>query len=260
MLWEEQNKKMVSVQIVSDLHIESIDNDDVNPLDFITPEAPILILAGDIGSFYRQKQLKNFLEKISNYFHIVLYIIGNHEYYYTPEYQHINFFNLKQRLFSIAKTIKNLHVLDRDSVLIGDVCIAGCTLWTNLDIKLPKFIVKIPDFSTEKYINNYFTDLEFITKISNYCKTKNYKLIVVTHHPPTYKVLENSNKNKKYISLYSNNLDKLLDKTLINTWICGHIHKNFDITSSMGTRIVSNQKGKCKDKINDFSKKFIINL
>ena len=55
---------MVSIQIASDLHIECIDNDDVDPLDFVTPEAPILILAGDIGSFYRQKQSKNFLTKL----------------------------------------------------------------------------------------------------------------------------------------------------------------------------------------------------
>ena len=59
---------MVSIQIASDLHIECIDNDDVDPLDFVTPEAPILILAGDIGSFYRQKQLKNFLTKLCTHF------------------------------------------------------------------------------------------------------------------------------------------------------------------------------------------------
>lgn len=251
---------MVSIQIASDLHIECIDNDDVDPLDFVTPEAPILILAGDIGSFYRQKQLKNFLTKLCTHFQIVLYIIGNHEYYYTPDHQHISFYSLKQRLFSISKTLPNLHILHRDSVLINDVCIAGCTLWTKPDIKVPKFIVRIPDLSTEKYMNNYDSDLEFITNISEYCKTKNYKLVVVTHHPPTYKVLENCNKNKKYLSLYSNNLDQLLDKNKINTWICGHVHKNFDLITPLGTRLVSNQKGKKKDKITDFSKKFVINL
>lgn len=251
---------MVSIQITSDLHIECIDNDDVDPLDFVIPEAPILILAGDIGSFYRQKQLKNFLTKLCTHFQIVLYIIGNHEYYYSPEHHHICFYNLKQRLFSIAKTLPNLHILDRDSVLINNLCIAGCTLWTKPDIKIPKFIVKIPDLTTEKYISNYVADLEFITNISEYCETKNYKLIVITHHPPTYKILENSNKNKKYLSLYSNNLDQLLDKNKINTWICGHVHKNFDLITPLGTRLVSNQKGKNKDKITDFSKNFVIDL
>ena len=252
--------EMVSVQIASDLHIECIENDDINPLQFITPKAPILILAGDIGSFYKQIQLKNFLSRLCVHFEIVIYIIGNHEYYHTQDYHHINFFTLKERLFSIAKGIKNLHILQRDSVLINNICIAGCTLWTQPEGKIPKFIVRIPDINTAKYTDNYSDDLNFIQNITKYCQKKHYKLIVVTHHPPTYKVLENTNKNKKYLSLYSNHLDHLLDKTQIHTWICGHIHKNFDIITDMGTRLVSNQKGKIKDKITDFNDAFVIDL
>ena len=39
----------ISVQIASDLHIECIDNNDIDPLTYITPAADILILAGDIS-------------------------------------------------------------------------------------------------------------------------------------------------------------------------------------------------------------------
>ena len=251
---------MVSIQIASDLHIECIEDDDIDPLQFITPRAKILILAGDIGSFYKQIQLKNFLSRLCIHFEIVLYIIGNHEYYHSLPHVHIKFFPLKERLFSISKNIKNLHILQRDSVLINDICIAGCTLWTKPEENIPKFIVKIPDINTEKYIQNYSDDLNFIKKIKTYCHKKHYKLIVVTHHPPTYKVLENTTKNKKYLSLYSNHLDHLLDKNLIHTWICGHIHKNFDFITEMGTRVVSNQKGKSKDKITDYKNDFIIDF
>ena len=112
----------------------------------------------------------------------------------------------------------------------------------------------------KKIIIINLSNFKLILKIQNNAKNKNYKLVVVTHHPPTYKVLENCNKNKKYLSLYSNNLDQLLNKNKINTWICGHTHKNFDLISSLGTRLVSNQKGKKKDKIYDFYKNFVINL
>ena len=54
---------MVTVQIASDLHIEYKNNNIPNPLDFITPSADILILAGDIGSFYKIQQLTEFLKK-----------------------------------------------------------------------------------------------------------------------------------------------------------------------------------------------------
>ena len=52
----------------------------------------------------------------------------------------------------------------------------------------------------------------------------------------------------------------LLTSEKVNTWICGHIHKNFDFFTENGTRVVGNQKGKQKDKINDFYKNFTINM
>ena len=72
--------------------------------------------------------------------------------------------------------------------------------------------------------------------------------------------MENVKKKDKYISLYVSKLDDLLTSEKVNTWICGHIHKNFDFFTENGTRVVGNQKGKLKDKINDFSKNFMIDV
>jgi hypothetical protein len=55
-------------------------------------------------------------------------------------------------------------------------------------------------------------------------------------------------------------LDYLLNFNKINTWICGHVHKNFDFISDEGTRIIGNQKGKPKDKIIDFIKNCIVKI
>jgi Icc-related predicted phosphoesterase len=85
----------------------------------------------------------------------------------------------------------------------------------------------------------------------NYCDKNKLKLIVITHYCPTYKVMENCNKKDKYMSLYTSNLDEMLDKQKVNTWICGHTHTNFDFISDNGTRVVSNQFGKPKDNITD---------
>jgi Icc-related predicted phosphoesterase len=96
----------------------------------------------------------------------------------------------------------------------------------------------------------------------NYCQNNNLKLVVVTHHCPTYEVLKyNSRKNNdKFISLYVTNLDYLLVSSKIHTWICGHIHKNFDFITNGGTRVIGNQKGKPKDNIQDFSKNCIVKI
>ena len=93
-----------------------------------------------------------------------------------------------------------------------------------------------------------------------YCEKNNLKLIVITHHPPTKKVLKDAKKRKKFESLYANDLDHLLDIKYVNTWICGHIHKNFDFVSEKGTRLVSNQKGKPKDNITDYRTNFTLSL
>ena len=59
-------------------------------------------------------------------------------------------------------------------------------------------------------------------------------------------------------SLYATDLEYLLDKNKVHTWICGHVHKNFDFVSEKGTRVLGNQKGKPKDRIRDYNREFVI--
>lgn len=250
-------KTMTTYQIVSDLHIEYKNDNNLNPLDFITPKADILILAGDIGSLYKFQQLKSFLSAICPHFEATLYIPGNHEYYTQDNYQQRSFESLTDSLYSLENDIKNLYILQQSSIMIGDVCIIGCTLWSNSLINIPKYIVRIPDMNTFLYNKKHVSDLNYIKKMIESCKDKNIKLVVVTHHCPTSKVLNANTKKDKFRSLYVSDLDYLIHKENIHTWICGHIHQNFDF-DIQGTRIVGNQRGKPKDKINDFSKSFVL--
>lgn len=246
---------MSTIQFLSDLHIECLD-DDVNPLDFVTPCADILILAGDIGSLYKIEQLLKFLKSLSLHFKAMLYVPGNHEWYKVPNYIPLSTQELQLRLEMLGDSIDNLYILNRSSVLIGDVCIAGCTLWSKPDCQVPPFIVRIHDVKTKEYEQMHYEDLSYLKEIISYSSQKNMKLLVVTHHPPTYKVLDSVKRRKKYISLYANNLDYLLSKDKVNTWICGHVHTNFDFVTDGGCRVVGNQKGKAKDKVQNFKKDF----
>ena len=89
-------------------------------------------------------------------------------------------------------------------------------------------------------------------------------MIRVTHHTPTQLVFKEEHqlpkKKDKFKSLYYSDLDYLLTKDKVHTWICGHVHSNFDFISEGGTRVVGNQKGKPKDNIHDFSKNFVLDL
>lgn len=248
---------MYNIQILSDIHIEYKNDTVPNPLNYIDPSlCDILILAGDIGSLYKYDQLFTFLTELCLYFKIVLYIPGNHEYYYFDDIPKLTFDELTERLYNLEKMIKNLFILNGKSMIIGNMCFTGCTLWSRLKIPLPKF-VKIHEFDSVDYNNLFRKDVKYITDMSHYCKQNKLKLVVITHHCPTYDVLRLYD---NLSSLYVSNLDHLLQYKWIPVWICGHTHTNFDIVSKGGTRVVSNQLGKPKDNINNFSKNFIISI
>ena len=255
---------MTNFQIVSDLHIE-YNNDQVpDPLSLITPSADILILAGDIGSFYKYHQLQQFLTKLCEHFEIVIYVPGNHEYYTQKGYKQHGMRFLFKRIKKLQYYISNLHILNTKSAEIDDICIVGCTLWSNPKIEIPRYIVRIKDINTKLYKQKFDEELLYITKMIEYCKEKNKKLLVVTHYMPTYYIFDNQKtmykKKDKYISLYASNLDYLLTKENVHTWVAGHIHINFDVITQGGTRLVGNQLGKPKDNIKDYNMKKVITI
>jgi predicted phosphodiesterase len=249
---------MVKLQIVSDLHIEV--EDTVPPaLSLITPSADILVLAGDIGRINKPEQLKAFLTDICQHYQYVLYVLGNHEYYKVKETPNRTMEELFTNLSSFTQDIPNLHILNRNSVVIDNTCIIGCTLWSRALVDIPSYMVRIHAINTTEYNELHKQDLKYIEKMVAYCNYKNLKLVVITHHCPTYLVIGNRGKDR-FRSLYASNLDYLLDSNRIHTWICGHTHTNFDLRSRNGTRVVSNQKGKPRDNITDFSLSKIINV
>ena len=252
---------MLKIQVVSDLHIEYKSNFVPDPLTFIIPTSDILILAGDIGSFYKCAQLKEFLERLCIYFKIVIYIPGNHEYYYVNGYTKSSMEQLYNNFVKEASSIQNLHILNCSSVQIEDVCILGCTLWSKPQISIPPFIVRIQEMDTITYNNIHNNHLIYIKKMMKYCKRKSIKLLVVTHHCPTFSVITSKKRlNDKYISLYATNLDNLLKKENVHTWIAGHIHINFDLITEGGTHLVGNQLGKNKHIAKNYNKSKIIEI
>ena len=274
---EEIRLEDLSLQIVSDLHIEYKNNSIPNPLDYVKPVSKILVLAGDIGSLYKFEQLRGFLKKLCVHFEYVLYIPGNHEFYMQHDYDNNNPVSMEVllgRLLSIEHEIENLYILNRRSVILNNICITGCTLWSKAEVKIPKFIVRIHGMTTDLYNKKHYNDLKYINKMIDHCQENNMKLIVITHHCPsfnimdnTYKMLysndfgkENIKKRDRYVSLYFSKLDNLLTKEKVHTWICGHIHQNFDYISKGGTRLIGNQYGKPRDNIDDYSKEFVVKI
>ncbi len=245
----------MKIQIASDLHLEY----KTDFRDLIIPCADILILAGDIGSFYDCNNLYDFFTFYCPKFTYIIYVIGNCEYYKSDFLNNTQNLEIKpmERLRSdfqiIEKLFTNLYVLDRSSIQIGNYLFTGCTLWSNLQKSLPIHF-KIEDMTTNKYKSLHKKDLEFISKKCKFSQDNKLNHIVITHYVPLILKCE-----KTKTDLYMSDLSYIFQKNKINTWICGHLHKNFSLKYN-NTLIVSNQKGKPGSFCQDYSKNFIINI
>ena len=247
----------MQIQIASDLHIEYL-NQMIDVNNFIIPKAPILILAGDIGSLYRYDQLYIFLSKLSLKFKYVLYVPGNHEFYTMNDYKPLPFRILANRLYQLENSISNLYILNKSSVIIENICFIGATLWSKVPEKsiIPKYRVRIKGMNSYQYKSNHIKDLQFISKTLDFCKQKNLKPCVITHYPPLKKCMGPHHSNDKYQFLYFNELDYIFNQYDIHLWIYGHVHYNQQLKIQNCT-CLSNQLGRERDNITDYVKDFL---
>ena len=244
----------MKVQIASDLHIEYLESYN----EFIKPSGDILILAGDIGSLYQYDKLKKYIHDLSKLYKIILYVPGNHEYYTIKNVPALPLKVLHKRLYNIEKEIDNLYILNRSSIKIQNYCFIGCTLWSKIPdkTKFPFYRVRIKGFNNYIYNKNNSNDITYIQNMIEYCQENNLKPIVVTHYPPSLKCLKKRSDNLNF--LYANDLEYLIKQVPI--WICGHVHWNFRMKFGESSMLISNQKGRKSDKVDDYKNNFIINI
>ena len=245
------------IQICSDLHLEK-HFEPIHYKNYITPNAQILVLVGDIGSLYRYSQLEKFLIDVSKEFEVILFVPGNHEYQVHKKIKKIAFPILKKKFDLLKKKIKNIYILDNESIIINNYCFIGSTLWSKTDI-FPK---SINIHGIDKNYFNFLYDhsLNYIKKMIKYSFDKKLKPVILTHYCPSIKCL---NPNRKIIKqLYSSNLDYLINNTKypINSWIYGHSHYNNNFTTKSNTKIISNQLGKSKSISKNFKCNFVIDI
>ena len=175
-------KTLMKIQFISDIHLESVLNKK-DPILFyeklLTPVAPILVLAGDIGMFERVPELVHFLQWTSTHWDHVVYVIGNHEYYRLPSKTahgvpfalSESLRNLSLDLFEFKKKTKdltNLTILDRGIVEIEGIWIAGTTLWSAIDTRrkvMPWYIKRRLNITPEEYRARFERDKKWILRV-----------------------------------------------------------------------------------------------
>ncbi len=123
----------MKIALVSDVHLEFGFLDIRN-----TENADVLILSGDIcvakdlmdvGAALAEKSemYHRFFQQACSEFKNVVYVMGNHEHYNG------DFAHSQMKILASLAYLKNLHLLEKQTVKIDDVTFIGGTLWTDMN-------------------------------------------------------------------------------------------------------------------------------
>ena len=236
----------MKIALASDVHLE------FGTISFENKEnADVLILSGDICVATNfKKEVANFFKGCSQNFPNVIYIMGNHEHY-NGDFQ-LTETILREEL----EEFKNIHLLEKQMIELGDFTFVGGTLWTDMNKNDPNTLFHVKrrmnDFVTVRNSPEYVLSPEFV--YDEHCKTIEYfrsaisdntkKYVIVGHHAPS----KQSVKPRFMVDFlingaYSSDLSEfILDHPQIKLWTHGHTHDTFDYMIGE-TRILCNPRG-----------------
>lgn len=238
----------MKLQIISDLHLEK------RPEPVINKTADMLAILGDIDH-YPFENGKKFIDKMSDMYENVFVVLGNHEYYSND----ITIDKMAKFIKSLF-TQRNVHILCNDIVELNKYTIVGTTLWSFIPPKMQKYYNDV--INDYKYINIhdkwlkektkfnssyqnaiYFDNVYWLEKQIEECRKRSKKMIVLSHHAPTFKrTFRKEFENDKIRHCFATNLDYMLDKP-IKYWIFGHTHCFTNYKNEKNVRLISNPIG-----------------
>lgn len=244
------------VRILSDIHLEFF------PLDLQYIGEDILILAGDISPDIEitKKFILSYLEK--NPHPIVFFVLGNHDYYgHSMEEIHQNMLNFQESIISKRfNYLQNSSVMYQDPDGNGDILFVGTTLWTDLSngdkgvIGECQYYINdfrlIKNFTGRDFIYAHDIAKNFLEECINSFdlnnRTDNCKIVVISHHLPTYRSIDPSFSRSIVNPAFAcSDIDHLIGKNHVNIWIHGHTHRTIDYDHN-GTRVICNPRGYVK--------------
>jgi len=266
----------MKISLVSDVHLEFGD------LDFDNDQgAEVLILGGDIcvardiaqrdpygvmGPDYRSNRYHDFFQRCHDRFPHVIYIVGNHEYY------HGDFGTSLAHIKDVLGYLPRLHVLEKESIMIGDVTFLCGTLWTDMNQEDPLTLWEIRRYMNdfriikdstlpvhyqdedgnrrtrvgkllpETTVTEHRAMLKFVKESVEADPTAKY--VVVGHHAPSRSSTHPQYADQTMVNgAYSSDLDQFItDHPQIKLWTHGHTHHEFDYQIG-SCRVMCNPRG-----------------
>jgi Icc-related predicted phosphoesterase len=235
--------------ILSDLHTEFLQYWD---LPESLPDFDVCVLAGDIAGS-PAKGVEFALSAPALAGKPVVYVPGNHDFYGGEIENRI-------RVGKEACAGTNVHLLDRDTVIIDGVRFVGTILWTDyaLDGQRPWSMAvaaralydhKVIErrgphgavrFSPADALARHQADRAFIERAL--AAPFDGPTVVVTHHAPHPGSVAQRFRDDALTPCFVSDLSEVIDRHQPALWIHGHTHDNFDYRVG-ATRVVCNAKG-----------------
>lgn len=230
----------VSVQVLSDVHLEYRDSAD---LDF-PAEAVYLALCGDIGD-PASPVYASFLERQAARFRRVFVVAGNHCYHgRTVDETHALIAGICARIGNA--TYLNMTRADLD----GRHSVLGCTLWSHVeDEQRSDIACSIGDYrrirggwTVDASNAAHGEHVAWLRAELQRLRDEERVAIVLTHHAPlTRGTAAPKHAGSPLSSAYATDLGYLI-RDPIALWAYGHTHHSNDQVVN-GVRVVSNQVG-----------------
>ncbi len=248
----------MKIHLLSDLHCEFINYEPQKT------DADLIIIAGDLNTGTKGvKWLKKHFTDVP-----VLYVAGNHEFYHhsTPKLLH----DLKKETKGT-----NIHILENDKFVYGDIAFLGCTLWS--DFKLFGEFTHYAELNASEMMTDYrvirvspnFRLLKTMDTASKHVKSVDWlkteslftpeKKVVITHHAPDIRSIRPETRQDLISAAYASELENLVRTVDPVLWVHGHTHYccNYMIGNTL---VVSNQKGYPDDPVAGFDPQLIIEI
>ena len=235
-------------QVASDIHIECFKPG--QPISsVITPTAPNLIVAGDLGRV-ESPNFKLVVKELCSMFKTVIFIAGNHEYYSMGP-KKTNMEDIDLYLRGLCLEEKNLIILNNNTTVVDNVLIFGSTFWSYCPQQhfIPSQLYKNGKIvNANEYNKMHAMAIQSLKETIEYASGHNLKLLVVTHHAPSFDgtlaahhITDNNAPAKGNMKNYmycSSNLTLVNDPVII-AWVYGHTGYNGNVG-----KLVTNQMDK----------------
>lgn len=246
-----RNYSELRLNILSDLHLRQ------GGLAPPRTSTDAVILAGDVA---RPEQA---IAWAREFHRPVIYVPGNHEFYGSSLPAAL------AQLQSLA-TGTDIHVLDRQVLVLDGVRFLGATLWTDFMLAgeglareraMAEATRLVRDFSvidSTEHPGTKFTPLESIQVFRQHAEWLRQRLaeafdgptVVITHHAPSPRSIHPRFAGSLLNGAFVSDLEPLMGRERVVLWVHGHTHDSFDYTVR-GTRVICNPRGYARDGVNE---------